>query len=290
MRKLAIFSVLLAMAVAPSYAQDIAGTLGFDLVPGAPVFDLSNNVVDDDSDIDTALTVNNGEQFSTLIRLNGAQDLLGVTFDFSFDDAVLNVVTVRETRMDIDFSGDKSFQELNDIVGFFLDEFGSGGDGAVNKFSYTYDDGTGSITTSPGILIDLDGDGLLGFVELNDYINEFLNEFENKDVPFWTEVVAKRSGFNESVEVFDLVSAINNGGQATDNTVVLLRRPDTSATGFGFDGNAILLEVVFQAVGAGSSAITIDQASGILETFTDINSDIKTFGAGQLVTSTVTVN
>lgn len=288
MRKLAVFSVLLALAAAPVYAVD--GTLGFDLQPGTPTFDAVGNVVDADSDIDTTRTVNNGEQFSTLIRLNGTQNLLGVTFDFTFNNQVLNVVTLRETRMDLDFSGDKSFIELNNIVGFFLDEFGSGGDGAVNKFSFTYNDGTGDIETKPGILIDIDGDGFLGFVELSEYITEFLDEFENNDVPFWTEVIARRNGFNESVEVFDLVSDINANGVASDNTIVLLRRPDTPAAGFGFDGNAILLEVVFRAVGAGTANLAFDNASAIDETFTDITTGIQDFNPGQLLTSTVTVN
>ncbi len=288
MRKLAIFSVLLAIVAAPVYAVD--GTLGFDLVPGNPVFDAVGVVVDADSDIDTAVSVNNGEQFSTLVRLNGTNDLLGVTFDFSFDNSVLNVVSVRETRMDLDFSGDKSFIELNAIVGFFLDEFSMGGDAAVNKFSFSYNDGTADITTSPGILIDLDGDGTLGFVDLSDYINEFLDEFENNDVPFWTEVAAKRTGFNESVEVFDLVSDINGSGVASDNTIVLLRRPETAAAGFGFDGDAILLEVVFRAVAAGSSDLTFQDASAINENFTDINTDIEPFAPANVLTSTVTVN
>lgn len=288
MRKLAVFSVLLALAAVPVYAVD--GTLGFDVVPGTPVFDAVGVVQDADSDIDTALTVNNGEQFSTLVRLNGTQNLLGVTFDFGFTNSVLNVVSVRETRMDLDFSGDKSFIELNAIVGFFLDEFGSGGDASVDAFSFAYNDGTADITTSPGILIDLDGDGFLGFVELSDYINEFLDEFENNDVPFWTEVVAKRGGFNESVEVFDLVSDMNSTGSASDNTVVLLRRPETAADGFGFDGDAILLEVVFRAVGAGNSPLEISGASAINETFQDINTDIEEFIPAQILTSTVTVN
>lgn len=288
MRKLAVFSVLLALAAAPVYAVD--GTMGFDLQPGTPTFDAVGTVVDADSDIDTARTVNNGEQFSTLIRLNGTQNLLGVTFDFLFNNQVLNVVSLRETRMDLDFSGDKSFIELNAIVGFFLDEFGSGGDGAVNKFDFTYNDGTGEITTNPGILVDIDGDGFLGFVELSEYITEFLDEFENNDVPFWTEVIARRDGFNESVEVFDLVGDINASGVASDNTVVLLRRPDVAADGFGFDGDAILLEVVFRAVGAGTSDLSFDNASAIDETFTDINTDIQDFLPAQLLTSTVTVN
>ncbi|MCA9427248.1 MAG: hypothetical protein KC994_19365, partial [Candidatus Omnitrophica bacterium] len=229
------------------------------------------------------------------VRLNGAENLLGVHFDFYFDNAVLNVVDIRETRMDLDFSGQQSYLELDFLVNSFLDLFSIDETATVDEIAYTYDDDPGMITTYPGVLIDLDGDGVLGFVELNGYIQQFIDEFENNDIPFWTEVIARRGGYNESVEVFEPVEDINADGVGNQNAMVLLRRPETPAEGFGFDGDAILLEVVFQAVGAGTSDITInatgspDGAYWTDEAYDGDQEDLHYFDAGEAVTSTVTV-
>ncbi|MCA9449480.1 MAG: hypothetical protein KC931_20340 [Candidatus Omnitrophica bacterium] len=289
MRHAPILSLLFALLCSPIYS----GTLGFDLEPSSPVFDTAGNVVDPDNDIDTSETINNGEQFSALVRLNGAENLLGVHFDFEFDNSVLNVVDISETRMDLDFDGQQSFIELNLLVDFFLTEFNLPDD--IVKLTYTYDDGDGMITTHPGVLVDLDRDGVLGFVELNGYIQQFIDEFENNDIPFWTEVIARRGGYNESVEVFEPVEDINADGVGNRNAMVLLRRPETPAEGFAFDGDAILLEVVFQAVGAGTSDITInatgspDGAYWTDEAYDGDQEDLHYFDAGEAVTSTVTV-
>jgi len=290
MRRIHILSLLLGLAATPLYAQ----TLGFDLEPGNPVFSATGTVVDPDSNIDATKTVNNGEQFSTLIRLNGVENLLGVGFDFTFDNSVLNVVDISETRMDLDFSGQQDFAELDVALHFFLVivepiPFG------VDTITYTYDDGTGMITTHPGILIDFDGDNDLSFVEMASYIIQFIDEFEGNDIPFWTEVVSRRIGPGESVEVFDYVSNINANGEATDNAMVLLPREGTATTGFGFDGNAILLEVVFQAVGSGTSDITLNATGSpggaywTDEGFAEALSEIHYFDPSEVVVSTVTV-
>ena len=136
-------------------------------------------------------------------------------------------------------------------------------------------DGTGEITTHPGVIMDLDNDGILGVQELNTYVREYLRNADGTDVPFWTEVVANRPGCHESVEIFDWPSSINQDGEATDNTVVLLRRPETPQEGFGFDGDAILFEVTFRALAIGDASIEIDGAKGILEDFVDVETDVK---------------
>jgi hypothetical protein len=305
MRKVAILMTLAAILALPAYAQTIPGTIGFDLVPGTPSFS-GNAIVDADSDIDKALPVANGSTFKTLVRLNGAVNLVGVSFDFSFPKEKLNVKDIRETRADVDFSSVQSFNELTGIVNWFAANAGSGAQ--VNTFSYSYDDdqnaGTPNITTQPGVVIDVDGNGSFSFNELTNYINEFAANAAGSDVPFWTEFLSKnanRAGgpfqFNESVEVFDRVADINAAGAANDNTVVLLARPNDGrdaggaiVPGYGFDGNAILFEVSFQAlVGqSGDAAITISNAVGIDETFQSL-SDVHPIQTVD-TPSTVTIN
>lgn len=277
-----VLLLVVAFAATPVCAQ-VTGEIGFDLVPGTPQFAaFGTAVTDTDSDIDTALSVAAGDTFNTLVRLNGTENLLGVTFDFAFPNTVLEVVDIRETRMDLDFSGQQSLAELNAIINFFLANVFPNSP-ILDNFEYSYNDGTGDITTKPGVLMDLDdaagGDGVLGISELNTVINEFLaNSPGGGDIPFWTEVKSKEAGagYAESVEIFDTKQDINAAGSATDNTIVLLRRPETAADGFGFDGDAILLEVVFRALpgASGPADITISNAQGILETFADIQTDV----------------
>ncbi|MCA9434213.1 MAG: hypothetical protein KC978_00420 [Candidatus Omnitrophica bacterium] len=256
----------------------LPGVLGLDLFPGTPHF-IGNGigVIDDDFDIDTIRSATRGETFSTVVRLNDTENLLGITFDFRFDSDRLQVLDIRETRMDLDFSGDQSFVELQAVVDFFfsneLPDLPS-----VDNFAYTYNDGTGEITTHPGLLLDLDGNGVLSFVEIHSYAREFLANLDDTDIPFWTEIAARRPGFNDSVEVFDLVADINDNGEGTDNTVVLLRRPETPALDFGYDGNAILFEIVFQVkenAPLGEAMIQIEDSSAIDENFADINTDTR---------------
>jgi len=306
MSKVLSVAVLVALVAAPGFAQ-ISGTLGFDLDPGDPPPAFSgpfgSAVTDNSPNIDTAASVGVGESISTLVRLNGTQDLLGVTFDFTFDPAVLEVADIRETRMDLDFDGEQSISELNAIVNWFIDpnntfpNSASLDPNASPPFQYTYDDGTGTgmITTRPGVLADIDDangtNQVLDLSEVNSVVNEFLaNAPGGGDLPFWTEIKAKDAGagYAESVEIFDTKQDINASGEATDCTVVLLRRPDTEAAGFGFDGDAILLEVVFRGVATGNSNIEIQNAQGILETFTNIDTDVMPIA--NVETSTITVN
>lgn len=270
MSKVLSIAFLVALVAAPGFAQ-IAGTMGIDLIPGNPIFDAGGNVVDPEVEINTGHTVNVNDTFSTLVRMNDAENLLGVTFDFSWNPpGALTCVDIRETRMDLDFSGSQDFPEVDGIVQFFLEAIVNP-PANTDLFLYDYNDGTGPIQTSPGVLMDFDGDGELSFPELDAYVAEFIDNIPGSDVPFWTEVVSRRAGDNESVEIFDTVADINTNSGGTDNTAVLLRRPETSATGFGFDGNAIILEIVFRALQAGNVDVSISNAQGILETFTDIN-------------------
>lgn len=249
----------------------LPGRIGFDLVPGGPVFlsETGGEVVDDDRDFDMELTVRMGDEFSTVIRLNDTEDLLGITFDFRFDKNILKVVEMRETRMDLDFSGLQDPPEMEAIR-----EFYESGDRNTDRFSYTYNDGTGNITTHPGVLMDFDGDGELSPYEFGLYEAEYQANLAGTDIPFWTEIVGHRPGFNESVEIFDTVADMNGNAGGTDNTVVLLRRPEIPAKGYGFDGDAILFEVRFQAIAEGDCPIVLENALGIDEMFTDINTDV----------------
>ncbi len=304
MRRVAILIITLAFVAVPSFAQNIPGTIGFDLVPGTPSFS-GNNVVDADSDIDLTLAVNAGSAFKTLVRLNETSNLLGVSFDFAFDNTKLNVTNIRETRADIDFSGVQSFNELTGLIHWFAANAGTGAQ--VNTFNYTYNDGTGTITTQPGVVIDVNGNGSFDFNELTGYVNEFAANAGGSDIPFWTEVINKNTNrrdgggaaftYNESVEVFDRVADINATGTAEDNTVVLLARPndgrDASGVlvpGYGFDGNAILFQVEFQALAgsSGTANITISNAVGIDEGFQSL-ADVKNI-ANVATPSVVTIN
>lgn len=303
MRTLAALLTVAAFLAAPALAQTIPGTIGLDLNPGTPTIS-GANVVDPDSDIDLARTVANGTTFKTLVRLNETTNLLGASFDFAIQNtAVLQVVNIRETRADIDFSGVQSFNELTGIINWFAANAGTGA--MVDTFSYTYNDGTGSITTEPGVVIDVDGNGAFSFNELTSYINEFAANAGGSDVPFWTEVInadktrgdgGQTFAFNESVEVFDRVADINASGVAEDNTVVLLARPGDGrdggtgnvVAGYGFDGNAILFEIEFRGASVGASNVTISNAVGIDETFQTLD-DVKPI-ANVSTPSVVTVN
>jgi len=44
--------------------------------------------------------------------------------------------------------------------------------------------------------------------------------------------------------------------------------------GFGFDGDAIILELRFRAISVGDCLIRLENAEGILEGFADINTDV----------------
>lgn len=304
MRNVAVLIIALAFVAIPSFADNIPGELGFDLVPGSPYFDDSNVVQDADVDIDTAVTVHQNKSFKTLVRLNGTQDLMGVSFDFNFSNAQLNVKNIRETRADIDFNGLESTKEFSAVVDWFVAN--AEGGAMVNTFSYTYKDSPDStITTSPGVVIDVNGDGEFTVSEFSSYVNEFCaNGTGGGDVPFWTEVInynktrgdaGEKFTYNESVEVFDRVADINSTGVAEDNTVVLLARPsdgrDSSGVivpGYGFTGNAILFEVEFKALSgtAGQTAnIEISNAVGIDEDFQSL-SDVKDIA---FVNSAVTI-
>ena len=296
MRRGLVLLLVVAFAATPVIAQNVAGEIGFDLVPGSPQFSggFGTAITDADNDIDTTLSVAAGDTFKTLVRLNDTENLLGVTFDFAFPNTLLEVVDIRETRMDLDFSGQQSLAELNAIINFFLDN-GFPNQPVLENFEYSYNDGTDDITTKPGVLMDIDdaagGDGVLGIGELNTVINEYLaNGPGGGDIPFWTEIKSKQAGagYAESVEIFDTKQDINATGSATDNTVVLLRRPETAADNFGFDGKAILLEVIFRALpgASGPADITISNAQGILETFANIETDVLPI---QTVTSPSTV-
>jgi hypothetical protein len=304
MSKFAILIVALVFLTAPSFAQTIPGTIGFDLIPGNPTFS-GSNVVDPDSDIDLAVAVAAGSSFKSLVRLNGTTNLLGASFDFAFDKAKLNVKNIRETRADIDFSSVQSFNELTSIVNWFAANAGTGA--KVNTFEYTYNDGTGNITTQPGVVIDVDGNGSFSFNELTSYVNEFAANAAGADVPFWTEALSKKANrrdgggaafvYNESVEVFDRVADINAAGAAEDNTVVMLARPNDGrdvggavVPGYGFDGNAILFEVEWTALAgqSGATNITISNAVGIDEGFQTL-SDVKNI-ANVAGPSIVTIN
>lgn len=302
MRKLAILIAALALVSAPGYAQ-IPGTLGFDVDPGTPHFVGSppdSSIVDDNSDIDLNRSVPSSGRFSTLVRLNGTSNLMGLSFDFEYDETVLTLVEIRETHADLNFNGRLALNELNAGINLFVAAQ------PVSALTFQYNDALPGqtpnvITTNPGILLDPNNSGTFALGELNSVINEFVAG--NNDIPFWTEILSRRAGVGqpfllvESVEVFDDIDDIRATGIAADNTVVLLARPgdgrdaNTGAIvpGYGFDGDAIIFEAIFQPA-AGSSGkntnITISNAVGIDETFNSL-ADVKPIA--NVVTSNVAV-
>ncbi len=294
MRTLAAFIIVMVTMVVPSLAQTIPGTIGFDLNPGTPSFsDITGLAINDsDSDIDTARTVPAAGRFSTLVRLQGVTGLMGVSFDFNFNPSVLTLVEIRETRADLNFDSRLSIQELNAVIQLAAQAK------PVDQLEFTYNDGTGVITTKPGILIDPNNNGQLDLSDLNAIILEAALDIN--DVPFWTEVQRRRQGQGfqrfESAKVFDDRDDIRTTGIAEDNTVVLLARPGDGrdgsgniVSGYGFSGDAILFEVIFQpkaGQSGNSTQITIENAVAIDESFKSL-SDVKNIA--NVLTSTVTV-
>jgi len=254
----------------------LGNVLGVDLEPGNPRFasPTSVNVIDEDVDIDTAMTVAVGDEFTALVRLNGAENLRGVGFDLAFDEKRLEVLEFRETRMDLDYDGKQSLDEKTAIQAFY-EAFTYPDVPLVNLFSYSFDTGEGPIGTYPGYLMDfISRNGILDPAEMNAYLSEYAGNQTETDIPFWTEVVSRRPGYNESVEFVAPLGEINASGQALDNVSLLLKRPGTPLSGFGFDGDGILFEIRFRALQQGMADIGLFSAWWIDEDFADINTDV----------------
>ncbi|MCA9438871.1 MAG: hypothetical protein KC978_24010, partial [Candidatus Omnitrophica bacterium] len=127
------------------------GVLGIDLSPGDPRFTDSESpdIVDSDSVIDTTLTLSVGQEFSALIRFNEVADLMGVGFDFFFDNTLLEVLDIRETRMDLNYDGVQNPIEREAIQGFYND-LQPPQTPSVNQFTYSLDNGERVIVVQPG--------------------------------------------------------------------------------------------------------------------------------------------
>jgi hypothetical protein len=270
-RTLLLAAGIIALAVTPALA--------------APVYHLNLNGTDD------TVSVSVNEQIKARLHMTEADRLLGFSTDIHFDNTKLSLFSIVEHPGDLNFSGDVSFEEVNNAINFFLDNFSREtpfpltGTSESDPEQFTDSEGRHS-----GVVLDMNGNNSLDFEEVNTVINDFLDVFAGSSVVYWTDVVAAREAAEgkpgESVEVFDPPEASNTGGAnpgvIRDITGVLLARPEKvqqgTRPGFGFTGDANLATLIFtinQGVAAGTdTTITFENSVYIDEDFQDINSDV----------------
>jgi hypothetical protein len=267
--------------------KKISGTIGLDLFPGSPRFHSSsgNDIFEDDIDIDVQREALVGEKISALIRVNRAEDLIGVGFSLEFNRQRLRVVSFRETQMDLNANGTQDLVEKQAIEELFH----SNTDPSARRtdlFTFRFYDGQFSTTVQAGVLLDHNRNGLFDATEFTNYIAEFERNLAGDDIPFWTERVTRREGYNESFERPLNIDEMNATGRADDCMALLLRRQGRERVGFGWDGGAILYEIVFETILPGPAEIKLTNVIGVDEVFQDLE-DVGVFE--EVLDSTVDV-
>lgn len=255
-----------------------------------PTFTFDFDPFTDGMQEQTTATV--GDRFEVNIVMQGVDDLLGYSTSVSFDPDLLSLMDVRENPGDLNFDSKVSLSELNNVIGFFVQNIKTGRNWVLTSDTdECFIDGN---QNKSGVLVDLDGNNQLSLSELNRVIGDFVDDIKDptgatQRIVYWTDLLASRQGFgfNESVEVSD-PPAISNKGQVgegivQDITGVLLARPDVAETerlGFGYDtstlGPAHLVTLKFEAKAAGTPQLNFVDPVYILEDFADINTDVKT--------------
>ena len=91
-----LITSIVSLVILPTAFPQVAGALGFDLEPGQPVYNFG--VI---QDADTERTIELGEEFITLVRMNDAENLMGVEAIFPSTPILLKLsarVSARHVR------------------------------------------------------------------------------------------------------------------------------------------------------------------------------------------------
>lgn len=211
-----------------------------------------------DSNIQASLDLEDGQtSFAAALVLEGAADLMGVNCDLVFDPAVLRVVSIEEAAGDVNMDGRSNVADVL-TVSRRLGEPVT----AENGFAY----------------FDFEADGLIGGGDV-DALASLVTDVERlgADQLFWTSNPNHDlAGIRESVERFDDPETSNANGRINDIVSVLLKRPAADINGFGFDGDARIVNIVFEVVGniSGGTQIRFEDMLAIDEGTVITQSDI----------------
>jgi hypothetical protein len=184
--------------------------------------------------------------FQVTVVLDDAVDLIGVNFDLVFDNTVLNVVDIFENRGDRNFDGRANIADvlaLGERLGLPYDQLG-----------YSY--------------FDLDNQGTVIEVgDINVLQNLLQNPLPNLNLYWTSNPDTNLDTIRESVEIFETPEQCNADGVLDDFVVTLLPRNHPPQDDFGFNGDARIVDIVFQVIdpAATSTVISFQDAMVITE-------------------------
>jgi len=299
-----LLALSLAIAALPGFAQ-------------TPSYDFDVDTVTDG--VQTSTSVNVNQQFLVQAVMSNADRLLGYSFDVAFDPGLLELVAVYENPGDLDFSGVVGLDEVGAAIDFFVLNqtrpepwpLTATDINAAEQFVYPRDPVTDEGPRN-GVVLDANGDNVLGLDEIGRIIDEFVIDQLPDDpdsralgkTTYWTDIAAARTAtfdYNESVEIADPPAMSNTGGshpgQINDITGVLLARPQyvdggtQTRPGFGVSGNLVLVTLRFRAIAQGTATLSFvhdtEDPVYINEDFTSLDDVIPVTTTGS---ATVTIN
>ncbi len=272
LRRFCLLFALLAAFVFPVFAQNQNDSAVFrlDVTQGDDTQSLSAFTTD--------AIPNVGRTFTVTVVLDDAQKLMGANCDLDFDESVLEVVSIEESRGDINFDGRVNIFDVREIG----TRFGATPDSTELDYSEYFDLSDDDELNSNDVLV-VAGD----------------DEFNVQGI-FLTSNNPNSSDIRESVEIFENPALSNQKGFVDDIVFVLLRRPDSDKTPdeFSFTGDARIAEITFQAKEGfnggetslsfiSDSLIAIDSGTTITTTSIDGASDSASGLSGQSLTVNV---
>jgi len=191
-------------------------------------------------------------RFTATLVLKSATNLMGVNCDLIFDNTKLKIVDISESKGDLNFDGRENIADILTLAERF-----------------------GESTTSEGMsYFDLDSEGD-SVDKIDDKDIEAVSANINQATLFWTcNPNSDLSTIRESGEIFESPEVSNQNGKIDDIITFLLSRIHPTPAGFGFDGDARIVDIVFEVISGSSGettisfddAIVIDEATEITQT------------------------
>ncbi len=191
-------------------------------------------------------------RFTATLVLKSATNLMGVSCDLTFDNTKLKIVDISESKGDLNFDGRENIADILTLAERF-----------------------GQSTTSDGMsYFDLNSEGDSAN-KIDDKDIEVASGNINQATLFWTcNPNSDLSVIRESGEIFESPEVSNQNGKIDDIITFLLSRIHPTPTGFGFDGDARIVDIVFEVASGASGettisfddAIVIDEKTEITQT------------------------
>jgi hypothetical protein len=191
-------------------------------------------------------------RFTATLVLKSATNLMGVNCDLIFDNTKLKIVDISESKGDLNFDGRENIADILTLAERF-----------------------GESTTSEGMsYFDLDSEGD-SVDKIDDKDIEVVASNINQATLFWTcNPNSDLSTIRESGEIFESPEVSNQNGKIDDIITFLLSRIHPTPVDFGFDGDARIVDIVFEVISGSSGettisfedAIVIDEATEITQT------------------------